>query len=58
MYSFLTSRLTDNQIEFPALSRIEIRTKKEFNEMKLNLSLHNNGRLRKVSMTVAELGID
>jgi uncharacterized protein YueI len=58
VFIVLTSRLTDNQIEFPALSRIEIRTKKEFNEMKLNLSLHNNGRLRKVSMTVAELGID
>ena len=59
VFIVLTSRLTDNQIEFPAMSRIEIRTtKKEFNEMKLNLSLHNNGRLRKVSMTVAELGID
>jgi hypothetical protein len=58
VFIVLTSRLTENQIELPAMSRIEIRTKKEFNEMKLNLSLYNNDRLRKVSMTVAELGID
>ena len=54
----LTSRFTDNQIEFPALSRIEIRAKKEFDETKLNFSIYNKGRLKKVSMTEAELRID
>jgi hypothetical protein len=53
-----TSCLTDNQIEFPALSRIEIRTKKEFDETKLNVSIYNNGRLKKVSVMEAELQID
>ena len=50
VFIVLTSRLTDNEIEFPALSRIEIRAKKEFDETKLNLSIYNNGRLKKVSM--------
>jgi hypothetical protein len=54
----LTSRLTDNQIEIPAMSRIEIRAKKEFDTTKLNLSIYNNGRLKKVFMTEAELRID
>jgi len=51
----MTSCLTDNQIKLPAMSRIEIRTKQVFDEMKLNLSIYNNSRLRKVSMTEAEL---
>lgn len=52
----LTSRLGDYGMEFPALSRIiEIRDKKEFNELKLNLSIRNNGRLKKVSMMESEL---
>ena len=56
VFIVLTSRLTDNQIEFPAMSRIEIRTtKKEFEEMKLNLSIYNNGRLKKVFMSGAEI---
>jgi Rad51 protein len=54
----LTSRLTDNQIKFPAMSRIEIRTKKVFEETKLNLSIYNKGKLRKTSMTEAELTND
>jgi hypothetical protein len=54
----LTSRLTENQIEFPALSRIEIRAKKEFDGTKLNLSIYNEGRLRKASVMEAELRID
>jgi hypothetical protein len=58
VFIVLTSRLIENQIVYPALSRIEIRAKKEFDERKLNLSIYNNGRLRKVSMTNAELGID
>ena len=55
VFIVLTSRLTDNQIEFPAMSRIEIRTKKIFDETKLNLSIYNNGRLKKVSMMEVEL---
>ena len=48
VFIIVTSRLTENQIVIPALSRIEIRAKKEFEEMKLNLSVCNNGRLKKV----------
>ena len=59
VFIILTSRFTDNQIEFPALSKIiEIRAKKEYDNTKLNLSVYNNGRLRKTSMTEAELRID
>jgi hypothetical protein len=54
VFIILTSRLTDN-LEFPALSRIEIRAKKVFDETKLNLSVYNKGRLKKVSMTGTEL---
>jgi hypothetical protein len=57
-FIILTSRMTDNQIEFPAMSRIEIRAKKEFDRTKLNLSIYNNGRLKKVSVMEAELQID
>ena len=46
------------EFDFPAMSRIEIRDKKEFDETKLNLSIYNNGRLKKVSMMEAELRID
>ena len=59
VFVILTSRmLTDNQIEFPAMSRIEIRAKKDFEETKLNFSIYNNGRLKKVSVMEAELQID
>ena len=51
----MTSRFTDNQIEFPAMSRIEIRAKKVYDEWKLNLSIYNKGRLKKVSMAEGEL---
>ena len=55
----LTSRLDDNNIEFPSLSKImEVRAKKEFDITKLNLSIRNNGRLRKASMTETELRIN
>jgi hypothetical protein len=50
VFILVTSRFTDNQITFPPLSRIELRAKKEFDETKLNLSIYNNGRLKKVSM--------
>ena len=58
VFIVLTSRITDNQIEFPSLSRIEIRAKQVFDETKLNFSIYNKGRLKKVSMTEAELRID
>ena len=58
VFIVLTSRMTDSQIVFPTLSRIEIRAKKEFDETKLNFSIYNNGRLKKVSMMEAELRID
>ena len=43
VFIVLTSRLTENQIVIPALSRIEIRAKKEFDETKSNLSIYNSG---------------
>jgi len=52
----LTSRFGDNKIQFPALSRIiEIRAKKELHETKLNLSIYNNGRLKRISMMEADI---
>jgi hypothetical protein len=52
----LTSRFGDNKMEFPALSRIiEIRAKKELDETKLNLSIYNNGRLKRISMMEADI---
>jgi hypothetical protein len=58
VFVILTSRFTDSQIEFPAMSRIEIRAKKAFDNTKLNLSIYNKGRLKKVFMTETELRID
>jgi hypothetical protein len=37
------------------MSRIEIRAKEVYDETKLNLSIYNNGRLKKVFMTEEEL---
>jgi uncharacterized protein YueI len=59
VFIVLTSHFTDSQIEFPAMSKIiEIRAKKEFNETKLDLSIRNNGRLKKASMMEVELTKD
>ena len=58
VFIVLTSCLIYNQIEFPALSRIEIRAKQIFDETKLNLSIYNKGRLKKVFMSETELRID
>jgi hypothetical protein len=55
VFIILTSRLTDTPIEFPAMSRIEIRTKEEFDMTKLNLSIYNKSKLKKISMKEAEL---
>ena len=40
VFIILTSRMPDSQIEFPALSRIEIRAKQVFDETKLNFSIY------------------
>ena len=58
VFIILTSLLTENQIVIPALSRIEIRAKKEFDQTKLNLSIYNKSKLKKVSMMEAELTND
>ena len=55
VFIILTSCLTENQIMIPAMSRIEIRAKQVFDETKLNFSIYENGRLKKVSMTGTEL---
>ncbi len=40
-------------MEFPALSRtIENRAKNEFDVTKLNFSIYNNGRLKRVSVRI------
>jgi hypothetical protein len=51
----LTSRFTDNQIEFPAMSRIEIRAKGVYDGTKLNLSIYGNGRFKRFAMIENEL---
>ena len=52
----ISSRFGDEEMVVPTFPRIiEIRAKKEFDETKLNLSIYNNGRPRKVFMTEAEL---
>jgi hypothetical protein len=51
----LTSRLTENQIKFPHMSRVEIHVKKEFDGMKLNLSIYNMGKLKQVFIMENEL---
>ena len=58
VFIIITSRITSNQIEFPAMSRIEVRAKEVFDETKLNLSIYNKSRLKKVFMTETELRID
>jgi len=52
----LTSRFGDSKMEFPALSRIvEIRVKKALDETKLHLSIHNNGRLKRICMMETDI---
>ena len=58
VFIIFTSRITSNQIELPAMSRIEIRAKKIFDDTKLNLSIYNISKLKKVSMMEAELTKD
>ena len=58
VFIVLTSRMTETQIVYSALSRIEIRAKKEFDETKLNLSIYNKSKLKKVFLMEAELRCD
>ncbi len=52
----LTSRIGDSKMELPTLPRIiEIRPKNEFDDIRLNLSIYNQGRLKRVSMTENDL---
>ena len=55
VFIVVTSRFTNNEIKFPALSRIKIRAKKEFDMTKLNLSIYNRTKLKKFPMMEAEL---
>jgi hypothetical protein len=55
VFIILTSRLTNNQIKFPALSRIEIRAKGVYDGTKLNLSIYGNGRFKRFAMIENEL---
>ena len=55
VFIILTSCMTDNQIVYPALSRIEIRAKKDFDTTKLNLSIYNKSKLKKVFIMEQEL---
>ena len=58
VFIILTSRITENQIVIPAMSRIEIRTKNEFDERKLNFSIYNKSKLKKISLMEAEITKD
>ena len=53
----LTNEYTILRTEITIVFR-HIFVKKEFNGMKLNISIRNNGRLKKVSMMGAELTND
>jgi hypothetical protein len=55
VFIVLTSRSIENQIVYPAVSRVEIRDKKEFQETKLNFSIYDKGRLKRASMTENDL---
>jgi hypothetical protein len=52
----ISSRFADNEMVVPPLPKIiEMRTKKEFGETKLNLSIYNNSKMKRVSLTENEL---
>jgi len=49
-------RFGDEEMMVPTFPRIiEIRPKKEFDETKLNLSVYNNSKMKRVSLTENEL---
>ena len=52
----ISSRFTDKEMVIPTFPRIiEMRAKKEFDETKLNLSVYNNSKMKKVPLTENEL---
>jgi phosphoheptose isomerase len=52
----ISSRFGDEEMVVPAFPRIiEMRAKKEFDETKLNLSVYNNSKMKRVALTENEL---
>jgi len=52
----ISSRFADNEMVVPTFPRIiEIRAKKEFDETKLNLSVYNNSKMKRVPLTENDL---
>jgi hypothetical protein len=52
----VSSRFGDEEMAIPTFPRlIEIRAKKEFDETKLNLSVYNNSKMKRVSLTENEM---
>ena len=52
----ISSRFTEKEMVIPTFPRlIEMRAKKEFDETKLNLSVYNNSKMKRVSLTENEL---
>jgi hypothetical protein len=52
----ISSRFGDEEMMVPTFPRIiEMRAKKEFDEVKLNLSVYNNSKMKRVSLTENEL---
>ncbi len=52
----VSSCFGDHKVEIPTFPRaIEIRAKKEFDDAKLNLSIYNYGRLKRLSLTEIDL---
>ena len=52
----ISSRFGDEEMVVPTFPRlIEIRAKKEFDETKLNLSVYNNSKMKRVALTENEL---
>ena len=52
----VSSLFGDEEMAIPTFPRlIEIRAKKEFDETKLNLSVYNNSKMKRVSLTENEM---
>ena len=52
----ISSRFADEEMMVPTFPRIiEVRHKKEFNETKLNLSVYNNSKMKRVSLAESDL---
>ena len=51
----ISSRFGDEEMVVPTFPRIiEMRAKKEFDETKLNLSVYNNSKMKRVALTENE----